>query len=214
MVPHRYTHRGPVSPGPLPAGLLTGLRQDAAAEGAALEMVDEPAAYQRLASLAGAAAAWPRRAAQAEVRQWTRSPGSVARDGVPVSAYPAFVTAPEGPVGQGRLPRRDFDLGRGWAGTTADGGPPAATAVVTTGADTPADWLRAGQALQRLLLHAATSWVSASIYTEPLEFEPIRGLIRSGLRLAAAPQMVLQFGRVQTMQATARRPVNEVLSFS
>ena len=85
---------------------------------------------------------------------------------------------------------------------------------MTTGADTPADWLRAGQALQRLLLHAATSWVSASIYTEPLEFEPIRGLIRSGLRLAAAPQMVLQFGRVQTMQATARRPVNEVLSFS
>ena len=59
VVPHRYTHRGPFSPGPLPAGLLTGLRQDAAAEGAALAMVDEPAAYPRPARLAGTARALP-----------------------------------------------------------------------------------------------------------------------------------------------------------
>ena len=211
VVPHRHTHRGPFSPGALPAGLLEGLRQDAAAEGAALVTVDEPAAYQRLAGLAAAAAAWRRRTAQAEVQRWTREPGSAARDGVPVSAYPAATVEPAGP---GRLTQRDFDLGRGWAAATAEGAPPAATAVLTTAADTPVDWLQAGQALQRLLLHAATRWVSASLHTEPLEFGPIRALIRSGLRLAGAPQMVLQFGQVRTAQTTARRPVSEVLSLS
>lgn len=213
-VPHRHTHRGPFGPGPLPAGLLTGLQEDAAAEGAALMMVDDPAAYRRLAGLAAAAAAWRRRTAQAEVRQWTRAPGSAARDGVPAGAYPAPAAGPDGAVERGRLPQRDFDLGRGWAAAAADGAPPAATAVMVTAGDTPADWLRAGQALQRLLLHAASNWVSASLHTEPLEFEPIRGLIRSSLRLAGAPQMVLQFGRVQVAQATARRPAHDVLSLS
>jgi hypothetical protein len=211
-VPHRHTHRGPFSPGPLPAGLLAGFQEDAAAEGAALVMVDDPAAYRRLAGLAAAAGAWRRPKAQAEVRQWTRTPGSGARDGVPACAYPPPAAGPDGTRGRGRLPQRDFDLGRGWDAPPADGVPPAATAVMITAGDTPADWLRAGQALQRLLLRAASNWVSASLYTEPLEFGPIRGLIRSGLRLAGAPQMVLQFGRVQVAQATARRPVSEVLS--
>jgi hypothetical protein len=213
-VPHRHTHRGPFGPGPLPAGLLAGLQEDAAAEGAALVMVDDPAAHRRLARLAAAAAAWQRRTAQAEVRQWTRAPGSAARDGVPVGTSQAPPAEPGGAAEPGRLPQRDFDLGRGWAAATAGGAPPAATAVVVTAGDTPADWLRAGQALQRLLLHAASHWVSASLHTEPLEFGPVRGLIRSGLRLAGAPQMVLQFGRVRVAQATARRPVRDVLSLS
>ncbi len=213
-VPHRHTHRGPFSPGPLPAGLLAGLVEDAAVEDAALVMVEDPAAYRRLAGLAAAAAAWRRRTAQAEVRHWTRAPGSLARDGVPVSAYPVRAAEPGAAAERGRLTQRDFDLGRGWAAAAGDGGAPAATAVLVPAGDTPEDWLRAGQALQRLLLHAASAWVAASLHTEPLEFGPIRDLIRSGLRLAGAPQMVFQFGRVRVVQATARRPVSEVLSLS
>ena len=62
-----------------------------------------------------------------------------------------------------------------------------------------------------MLLHAASDWVFASMNTEPLEFAPIRSLVRSGLGLAGVPQMVLQFGRVHTTLATARRPPAEVL---
>ena len=209
-VPHRYTHRGPFSPGPLPDGLLAGLQHDAIAEGAALALVGEPPAFQRLARLAAAAGTWRRRAAQAEIRRWTRPPGSTARDGVAAGAYPA--SAPEPDLGEtGRLAQRDFDLGRGWGSAGEAGAPAAATAILTTAADTPQDWLRAGQALQRMLLHAATTWVFASMNSEPLELSPIRALVRSGLGLAGTPQMLLQFGRVHTAAASARRPASDLL---
>ncbi len=213
-VPHRHTHRGPFSPGPLPAGLLAGLQHDAVAEGAELVLVGEPAAYQRLASLVAAAGTWRRQPAQAEVRRWTRPPGSTARDGVPATTYPALTQGPAGTAVRGKLAQRDFDLGRGWGTAAGGGAPPAATAILATSADTPLDWLRAGQALQRMLLHATTRWVSASFNTEPLEFGPIRALVRSGLGLAGAPQMVIQFGRAHTTEATARRPVSELVSLS
>jgi DNA-binding GntR family transcriptional regulator len=95
----------------------------------------------------------------------------------------------------------------------ASGGPPAAaTAVLVTQADGRADWLRAGQALHRLLAHAADCWVFASLYTQPLEASAIRALIRTRLRLPGAPQMLLQLGRARTTQATARRPPAELMA--
>jgi hypothetical protein len=101
----------------------------------------------------------------------------------------------------------------GWSWVADDGAPPAATAVMTTPADTPADWLRAGQAVQRLLLHAAAGWVSASMYTEPLEFAPIRSLVRSGLLLAGRRRWCSSSAG-SAPQPTPRRPVSEVLSLS
>ena len=59
------------------------------------------------------------------------------------------------------------------------------TAVLLTTGDSRADWLRAGQALYRLLLHAATRWVFASLYTQPLEAAAIRTLIRDRPRCRA-----------------------------
>lgn len=45
-------------------------------------------------------------------------------------------------------------VGRGVGLLTAEGPAPAVTAVLLTPRDSRADWLRAGQALHRLLLHA------------------------------------------------------------
>jgi DNA-binding GntR family transcriptional regulator len=96
-------------------------------------------------------------------------------------------------------------LGRG-LGLLDDGGPPpAATAVLLTPGDGRADWLRAGQALHRLLAHAASNWVFASLYTQPLEAAAIRALIRDRLALPGAPQMLLQLGLAHTTHVTARR---------
>jgi nitroreductase len=207
-LPHRHTHRGPFTPGPLPAGLVAGLQHDALSEGAELVLIDQAIAYQKLAGLADAVSRLrePNPLARADMRRWSRDPDDPARDGVPAHAFPA--NAGRRP---GQLPQRDFDLGRGLGLLPAGGPPPAATAVLITRGDGRADWLRAGQALHRLLAHAAGSWVFASLYTEPLEADVIRALIKERLALPGAPQMVLQLGLADTAHATARRPPADLI---
>ena len=128
---------------------------------------------------------------------------------MPANAFPLA-----GAAAPGRLEQRDFDRGRHIGllpAPRADQPPPAATAVLVTAGDLRIDWLRAGQALHRLLAHAATAWVFASLNTEPLEFPVIRNLIRVRLALPGAPQMLLEFGAARTSAATARREVPEFL---
>ena len=201
-LPHRHTHRGAFAPGPLPAGLVPRLQHDALEEGAELVLVDQAIAYQKLADIADAVGR--RRdldpVARAEVRRWSRDAADPAHDGVPAHAFP--VSAGHQP---GQLRQRDFDQGRGLGLLAAGGPPPAATAVLVTPADSRADWLRAGQALHRLLADAATSWVFASLHTQPLEADVIRALIRDRLALPGIPQMLLQLGLAHTTHATARR---------
>ncbi|MGO8884619.1 MAG: Acg family FMN-binding oxidoreductase [Streptosporangiaceae bacterium] len=206
-IPHRHTHRGPFSPGPLPTGLLAGLQQDALIEGAALALVDQHH-YQQLSALVVAAGRRQRLdpIARAEARRWTRSAESTARDGVPAQAFAAESTAQPG-----QLPQRDFDLGRGMGLLPAGGPPPPATAVLITRADTPADWLHAGQAMHRVLIRAAGCWVFASLHTQPLEVPAVRALIRSRLALPGQAQMLMQLGLSTTTQATARRPASELM---
>jgi hypothetical protein len=202
-LPHRHTHRGPWDPASLPPGLVAGLQHDALAEGAQLALVDRALAYHKLADLAAAAGSRQDRdpVAREEMRRWSRSSDEPAPDGVPAHAFPA--TPGRQP---GQLQQRDFDLGRGLGLLPGGGPPPAATAALLTTGDRRADWLHAGQALHRLLAHAATKWVFASLHTQPLESAPIRALIRDRLALPGYPQMLLQLGRAHTTRATARRP--------
>jgi nitroreductase len=210
-LPHRHTHRGAFDPGPIPAGLLPGLQHDALAEGAVLALAETAGQYGKLAGLAAEAARMQEHSAgvRAEIRRWSRPPGSPARDGVPAAAF-----GPTAPAAPGRLAQRDFDLGRhcGLLPPSApDEPPPAATAVLVTAGDGRLDWLRAGQALHRVLAHAATVWVAASLHTGPLEIPVIRGLIRAQLALPGTPQMLLQFGPAHAGLASPRRPVPELL---
>ena len=212
-VPHRHTHRGPFSHEPLPAGLLPRLQHDAIAEGATLVLVDERS-RARLRDLVEAAARWQQRnpIVRDELRNWTRGRGSDSRDGVPAHAYTALPDGREPPAGwDGALTPRDFDQGRGEGQLEADALPPWATAVLVTAGDTPTDWLRAGQALNRVLLHAASTWVFAALNSQPMESPPLRTLVRSRLFLPGAPQMLLEFGRSHTAAATARRPVGDLI---
>jgi nitroreductase len=206
-LPRRHTHRAAFAPDPLPAGLLPELQHHATAERARLDVVDQGQAYQQLADIVSAAARrldldpW----ARAEMRYWSGSVAGPARDGIPPQAFPTTTTRQPG-----RLRQRDFDLGRGLGLLTADGPGPAVTAVLLTTGDGPREWLCAGQALHRLLLHAATRSVFASLYTQPLEHELTRTLIQDRLALPGAPQMLLQLGVAYTTQATARRPPEDV----
>jgi len=210
-VVHRHTHRGAFADEPLPRGLLPGLQNDVLVEGAELALIPPGLAYQRLARLAATAARRgdldPR--AKAAIRRWTRAAGQPERDGIPATALTA------GPARQrrpGRLPQRDFDLGRNLGRLRADGAPPAVTAVLLTRGDRRADWLHAGQALHRMLLHAASEWVFASLYTQPLEDEITRLLIPGQLGIRGHPQMIMQLGRARITASTARRSADELLS--
>ena len=212
-VPHRHTHRGAFEPGPLPPDLLERLRDDAAAEGATLAMVEHGPAYRRLTRILSA---WSRKwdlysashaeiQAQTETQRWTREPGSQDRDGVPAYAFPA--TGGREPR---HLPQRDFDLGRGW-GFRRSGGPPApVTVVLVTSGDDQESWLHAGQALQRLLLRAASQWVFASLQTQALQSASVRAQLRSSLALSGAPQLLLELGIARITHVTARRPADEL----
>src|SRR5579875_2787487 len=205
-VPHRHTHRGSFAPEPLPAGLLAGLQHDAVAEQATLALAGE-SGYRKLAAIVGPVSSVrdqdPR--IRAEVAHWTRGPREPARDGVPAHAFASRQAPPAG-----RLPQRDFDLGRGFGQLTADGTPPAATAVLVTTGDFRRDWLHAGQALYRLLLRAASQWVFASLYTQRLAPPAIRAEIRHQLKLTGTPQVLLQLGTARTVHTTARRPVTDL----
>jgi nitroreductase len=212
-VPHRHTHRGPFEPGPLPAGLLARLRDDVTAEDAILAVIDTEAAQQKLASIL---ATWSRRRdlypmspaaiqSRAETEQWTRDARSLTRDGVPAHAFPAARGREAG-----RLPQRDFDLDRGWGLLPSGGSPAQVTAILVTSGDHEEDWLRAGQALQRLLLRAASRWVFANLQTEPLQAPDTRSLIQYSLALPGWPQMLLQLGVARSSHPTARRPAADL----
>jgi hypothetical protein len=216
-VPHRHTHRGAFSPGEVAPRLLASLAADSAAEGADLTLIGRPAVIRQLAALTGLAAAEQRADAQlmAELARWAPPAGADVREGVPEWARtrPAAGEALGGPRADAvapppaRLPQRDFGL----PGTEpSDGEPPSVTAVLTTAADSPAEWLRAGQALHRLLLRAASRWVFASLQTQPLESPRRRDQVRELLGLAGQPQLLLEFGRANVAHATPRRPQAEL----
>ena len=223
-VPHRHTHRGPFAPEPVGPRLLSALCTDAVAEGCQLVLVSDPDVVRDLGGLVTKAAAAQRALPnlQAELTRWLRHPADEARDGIPADARPetdrhvqraalssrsARHSWPD-PRPDSRLPGRSFAL----PGTELSGGGyAAATAVLTTPADTPADWLRAGQALHRLLLRAAARWVFAALQSEPLEVPRCRRDVRSLLALDGYPQMLIQFGRANTTRPTPRRPVSELL---
>ncbi|URN01104.1 hypothetical protein LUW76_46135 [Actinomadura madurae] len=84
-------------------------------------------------------------------------------------------------------------------------------AVLTTRQDRRTDWLLAGQALQHVLLHAATLEVSAAFHTQPLELPYLRAAVRRDL-VCGHPQMVLRLGHAARRLRSRRRPVGDVLS--
>jgi hypothetical protein len=84
--------------------------------------------------------------------------------------------------------------------------------LLTTPGDEPADWVSAGQALQRLLLDASSSGIAVALHTQPLELPELRKLVRVQLAGGSYPQMIVRLGRTsQTTSSSVRRPVRDVL---
>ncbi|TDC19833.1 Acg family FMN-binding oxidoreductase [Actinomadura bangladeshensis] len=211
QVRRRRTHRGGFGPDPVPAGVLSAMRHDAEREGARLVEAVDVHVKGALAALTEAAEHVQERtpAYAAEIARWAPSPRTSRADGVQEAAYPRQV-----PQTRPHFPARDFARGHGWgAQSTREGGPALAglTLLLVSAGDGPADWLRAGQALQRVLLRAAERDLAAAFHTQALEVPELRVFIRDRFCNGAYPQMLLRLGVLKGDELeTVRRPVEEV----
>jgi hypothetical protein len=143
-----------------------------------------------------------------ELAAWIHPNRTASHDGTPGYALGfGSLTSYFGP-----LVVRTFDVGRGRAARDrqlATGSP--VLAVLGTDADTPADWLSSGQALERVLLRARSEDVWCSFLNQPIEVPELRTQVRDLLGAKGFPQALLRMGYGQDVKPTPRRTPGEVL---
>jgi hypothetical protein len=85
---------------------------------------------------------------------------------------------------------------------------------VSSPGDTVLDRLRAGLAMQRVLLSATSAGLSASFLSQPIEIPYLRAALRDLLGGPYHPQAVLRIGYGHPQAPTPRRPVADVTRYS
>ncbi len=207
-IPRRRTDRRPFAATPVPEATMLRLGQAAQAEGCAMHVVRID--QMPMLAIATAQAAQIERADAAyrsQLTEWTdRPPGS--GDGVPATT--AVQRTPR------RVPVRDFavDTSPGLdAGEGDDHG--ARYAILYGDDDSPAAWLRAGEALSAVLLTAVVERISTSPMTDVLEVDRPRRLVQ-GLLPHGRPYLLLRLGVPLTTDApplTPRRRTDTTIRF-
>jgi nitroreductase len=139
----------------------------------------------------------------AELATWTTPGGVGRRDGVPRQAF--------GPRDRNAaLPLRDFALGQGAPTAMVAFEPDPTLILLFTKGDAEADWLRAGAALQRVLLTATLRGLAATPLSQLLEVPRLRTLLEDS-STGEVVQTILRIGYPTTPAlATPRRPIEEV----
>lgn len=143
-----------------------------------------------------------------EVACWVHSSRSFSHDGMPAYAQGLH----EVMTLAGSMAIRTFDLGKGVAASDlqlAEHSP--VLGVIGTPEDDAEHWLRAGQALQRVLLLACGSGISASYMNQPIEVESLRPRVLSLVGRTGNPQVVFRMGYGPDPPLMPRRGVGEVL---
>jgi hypothetical protein len=203
-VTKRRTNRAPYARTVIPVDVTEQLQAAAAAEGAELSMLDPVRRNAVLALAFDALRLEEDPRYLDELASWTATV-SGRQDGVP----PAMAAFRDD---LGRLPLRDFGaVFPPERVRPVPFEPHPQLAVLTTHGDGPRQWLRAGQALQRVLLTATVHSVSAQPLTQPLEVAALRQLIGRPDRSTFA-HVLLRLGYGPPVGATApRRPIEDVL---
>lgn len=205
-IPQRRTNRRPFLPGVLSSTDQHALSSAAAAEGATVQMVSDTAAASQIQRLAAGAhatqladPAWV-----SEWNTWTRRTDTV--DGVPATA------AGPVPAPQDRWTLRDFGApGRPDRVEGKDFEDDPLIAVIATSDDSVVAQLRAGQALQRLLLTATVVGLSASFVSQLIEVPAARRELRTLTGGYSQPQVVLRLGHGTPTARTPRRSAADCL---
>ncbi|MFE1293952.1 Acg family FMN-binding oxidoreductase [Streptomyces sp. NPDC058731] len=206
MIWRRHSSRFPFSGRPLPPSIRTELADAAQTEGASLTFpgADETARLLRVAMAAEHRNRTdPDRAM--ESRRWVHRDRDDSADvGVPQAAL--------GPQdAHEQLPMRDFTAQRHPERLPAqpfESLP--VVALLTTGHDRRSDWLRAGQALEHVLLVATAHGVRASLLHQPMEWPDLRRNLSPVPDLTGHAQMLIRLGYGPDGPATPRRASDQV----
>ena len=144
-----------------------------------------------------------------ELASWVHPNRTNSRDGMPGYAFGfGDLMSLAGPFAI-----RTFDTGKGQAAKDrelAEGSP--VLAILGTVADTPPEWLRAGQALARVLLRARAEGVWASFMNQPIEVSELRPRLQGLVGQEGFPQLLVRMGYARAVRPTPRRPADEVIS--
>ncbi|GAA0951852.1 Acg family FMN-binding oxidoreductase [Actinocorallia libanotica] len=203
-IPVRRTSRRPFLDAPVDPQALRRLEEAALLQGGELKFADEP---ERELLLSLVRTADERRkddfAYRAELRTWTTD-DPYREDGVPLEAM--------GPGSRdGAVPVRVFtpELERDVREFESE---PVIAVLSAVGGDSPADWLRAGQALQRVLLEATRLGLATGLFTQPMEHADLRDLLADPAGRTHV-QAILRFGHAaEGTSLTARRSAEDVIA--
>lgn len=205
----RHTNRRAFADEPTPSDVVDALVEAAADEGAVLFPITGPEhrlATERLSRQADFAENVDP-AYRAELRAWT------AGDPHRLDGVPAMPRHNDGPPAA--LPTSDFDThGLGWLPSDARSTSGQCLLLLGTRQDTPAAWLRAGEALERVLLEITRQGYAASPLTQVIEVAETNALLRRELDLAMHPHVLLRVGRAPTTPASRRRRLVDMLEES
>jgi len=139
----------------------------------------------------------------AEVLRWTRH-GS-ADDGVPVRSHGNAPFPVDSLLVQTLAPAEPVPS---WLTESLASGP--VVVIVTDGDDRP-DWLRAGMALESVLLAATAAGLVASFLNQVVQQEACRPALVKLLDEVGHPQIVLRIGQpLVDVPLTPRRPLTDV----
>lgn len=201
----RRTNRQPYLDRRVPAKVRRLLDLTSRLEGAELQWLDDEARLKWL-HLATNDAGWEddqSAVRSQERRAWVGGARSV--DGIPATALGPRAAGPDSPA-------------RDMAATPSEAGRPAAEfekdpqlAILATRRDGPAEWLRAGQSMERVLLEATVSGLSTSLLNQAIEHNTLRWLLHDPLGVWTRPQAVIRFGYGPPVPPTPRRPLADVL---
>lgn len=209
-MPERRTTRTAFTQEPVSSEILGTLGQLASAQRAMLATLVDTADRESIAGLVMEAdhVQMANPAFREELAKWVHPLASRTGDGMSIASFGQSDRLSAAVAGVIRL----FDVGAGVAARDrqiASGSP--VLAVLSTGADTPLDWLHCGMALANILLEATASGLRTAFLNQPVEVPELREKLRHAARAEGMPQLLMRLGHGPRIPPAPRREARLVI---
>ncbi len=208
-IDHRHTNRREFIHEEVPQWLVDEIVALAATEGAHLIPIVSPGERAAIATLSMMADRIEQEDPNylSEIARWTTADPRRS-DGVQAASVPFGKNVEHNDL----IPLRNFDVrGMGWLPAAISSGPEQCLLLLCSDDDTPAGWLHAGEALERVWLRLTDERYWAGPLTQVVEVGLTRGQLQRAIGRPEHPQLLLRVGRAPSAVATPRRDAAEVI---